>query len=160
MLSTLVPIVGVAGGLFVLWQAGLRWRAFGTDQVRALVAEARTTFIDITNRGELDTSEFLSGDRQTLETRLQDLCGQLRDHVLQDRVDHLSKCLRSAWASAPPKWIGVAWVGMDSSTRVTTDSPERRAQVKRQVEAARNGLEEVDSVLERCNQLDRLIVRP
>jgi hypothetical protein len=32
--------------------------------------------------------------------------------------------------------------------------------VERQIAAARNGLVEVDSVLDRCNQLDRLIVRP
>ncbi|HMG44409.1 MAG TPA: hypothetical protein VK611_23955 [Acidimicrobiales bacterium] len=160
MLSTLVPIVAVAGGLFVLWQAALRWRAFGTDQVRAIVAEARTTFYDITARGELDRSEFQTGDRHTVDARLQDLHGQLHDRVLQDRVDHLLTHVRSAWASAPEKWFGVAWVSAESSARVTSDSPERQAQVQRQVEAARAGLVEVDSVIERCNQLDRLIVRP
>lgn len=152
----MVSIIVGLGGAFALWQAWLRWRAYGTADVRELVAEARINFYDITAHGELDTSEFLTGDRQTLEQRLRDVRGQLHEHVLQDRVDHLSDCLRSAWASAPPNWFGIA----QGDVSVTTDSPEPRIQVARQVEAAHNGLMEVESVLDRCNQLDGPIVRP
>ncbi|HMG43055.1 MAG TPA: hypothetical protein VK611_17115 [Acidimicrobiales bacterium] len=156
MLSTLVPLVGVAGGLFVLWQAALRWRAFGTDRVRELVAEARTTLHEIRDRGELVKSEFLFNSRSTLEVRLQDLRGQLHDRVLRDRLDHLLVHVRSAWKSAPEQWFGMA----QGDVTVTTGSSERRAQVERQVAAAHDALVEVDGVLSRCNQLDRLIVRP
>lgn len=158
VLSALVPVVGVAGGLCALWQAFLRWRAHGTVQVRELAAEMRTSFQDIIARGELDSSEFLSGGRHTLETRLQDQQGQLRDHVLQDRISHLLNRWRNAFASAPPKWFGAAWISDGPPVRVTTDSPERQTQVARQVEAARDGLVEVESVLDRCNQLARWVV--
>lgn len=39
-------------------------------------------------------------------------------------------------------------------------TPEQRELAGLQIEAASDGLVEVDGVLERCNQLDRLIVRP
>lgn len=92
--------------------------------MRALAAVARTTFYDITVRGELDRSEFQSSDRQTLEERLQDLHDQFHDHVLQDRVDHLMKPVRSVWASAPEQFWGVASVSMEGSSRVTNDTPD------------------------------------
>jgi hypothetical protein len=156
MVATLVAAVSVAVGLLALWQAYLRRRAHETGKVRELVADMRKTFQDIIAKGELDTSMFLTGPRHGLESRLTDLRNQLHDETLQARVDHLVARWRGVFASAPAPWIGMA----QGSTVVTTSTPERRAQVERQVAAARDGLIEVDSVLDRCNQVDRLIVRP
>lgn len=156
MLSIALPILGGLATVVGLWQAVVRWRAFGTDLLRELVKEARTTFYDITARGSLDRSEFQTEERRTLEERLQDLRDQLHDDDLQGRVDHLMQHVRTVWAAAPEKQFGVRY--LDSPDRLTTESPERRALIERQVEAARDGLVEVESVLQRCNQLNRLIV--
>jgi len=84
--STLVPLVGVAGGLFVLWQAALRWWAFGTGEVRGLAVELRAAFRDALALGALDTTQLLTDDRQA---RLRDWHDLLHDRVLQARLGHL-----------------------------------------------------------------------
>jgi len=103
----------------------------------------------------------MTAEARTSETRLKDVIPQMHDGKLKARLRELLTCWTEAFANAPPRFVGIAWVG-DSGPpeRWTNDSPERRAQVERQLQAARDGQAAADAVKARCNRLERFIVSP
>jgi hypothetical protein len=158
VLTILATVVGVLGGLVGLSQLVLRWRAHRVDDVREVTDLMRTMFGDVIAHGEVPAGEFMTAEARANETRMKDLIQQVRDRKLKDRLGKLLSSWLETFANAPPTRIGVSMGRDDGSATIGVDSPERRAQVKRQVQAARDGQDTADAVKTRCNRFERFIV--
>jgi hypothetical protein len=149
VLGTILTIVSIVSALVVGWQGFLRWRAQGSAQARQIALGMRNSFNEIISRGGIESAVVLLGPTP-LETSLVDLRDQLHDRILETRLDRLLGHWRETQADAPAV--------LSSRLSSSIDDIVRQGQRARHVHLAQAGAAAAQSVLERCNQLNRLIV--
>lgn len=151
MLDAVASSLPLATGGLALWQLSLRWRGHGITEVRHLACQMRTVFEDASALGGVPVTTFMSGENRKLEADLTDLRDQLRDPELARRVERLLGRWTQAFAAAPSP------ASMHPSP-VATVTPEQQLILRRHLDAAADGLRDVQRVLDRCNHLTRWIV--